>query len=60
MTLEQKFNEHFEDGRDLGREEGRDQERKETITSMIENGLDRKSTRLNSSHRCTSRMPSSA
>ena len=23
-------------------------------------GLDRKSTRLNSSHRCTSRMPSSA
>ena len=39
MTLEQKFNEHFEDGRDLGREEGRDQERKETITSMIENGF---------------------
>ena len=25
-----------------------------------ENGEDRKSTRLNSSHRCTSRMPSSA
>ena len=25
-----------------------------------ENGVDRKSTRLNSSHRCTSRMPSSA
>ena len=39
MTLEQKLNEHFENGRDLGREEGRDQERKETITSMIKNGF---------------------
>ena len=36
MTLEQKFNEHFEDGR----EDGRDQERKMAITAMIENGFD--------------------
>ena len=27
---------------------------------VLENRQDRKSTRLNSSHRCTSRMPSSA
>ena len=30
------------------------------ISYAVEKGLDRKSTRLNSSHRCTSRMPSSA
>ena len=32
------------------------------IREMVNNGkaTDRKSTRLNSSHRCTSRMPSSA
>ena len=38
---------------------------KELIQNMFEtmdhaDGVDRKSTRLNSSHRCTSRMPSSA
>ena len=30
------------------------------VVLMLVGGLDRKSTRLNSSHRCTSRMPSSA
>ena len=43
MTLEQKLNERFEDGRDLGIEqgieEGRNQERTKRITSMIENGF---------------------
>ena len=29
-------------------------------TELIREAADRKSTRLNSSHRCTSRMPSSA
>ena len=28
--------------------------------TKVDTGIDRKSTRLNSSHRCTSRMPSSA
>ena len=32
----------------------------EVLTEEPEDGVDRKSTRLNSSHRCTSRMPSSA
>ena len=32
----------------------------EPSTFGYEEGRDRKSTRLNSSHRCTSRMPSSA
>ena len=31
-----------------------------TICGLLVEALDRKSTRLNSSHRCTSRMPSSA
>ncbi len=43
MTLEQKLNERFEDGRDLGIklgiEEGINQERTKTITAMIENGF---------------------
>ena len=43
MTLEQKLNERFEDGRDLGIklgiEEGINQERTKTIISMIENGF---------------------
>ena len=30
------------------------------VTTKAKNSVDRKSTRLNSSHRCTSRMPSSA
>jgi predicted transposase/invertase (TIGR01784 family) len=38
MTLEQKFNERFEDGRT----EGREQESTETIAAMIENGFDDK------------------
>ena len=31
-----------------------------TATTLVSLCADRKSTRLNSSHRCTSRMPSSA
>ena len=37
------------------------QEHKRAVyTTLLTSGKDRKSTRLNSSHRCTSRMPSSA
>ena len=36
------------------------EEQKEVVTEEKLCALDRKSTRLNSSHRCTSRMPSSA
>ena len=51
-------------GRDIPRSELelRAKERSEEHTSELQSQMyiDRKSTRLNSSHRCTSRMPSSA
>ena len=39
---------------------GRTPEAEQMLTELKEVSRDRKSTRLNCSHRCTSRMPSSA
>ena len=38
----------------------KDPEFNKELDDLLKNYADRKSTRLNSSHRCTSRMPSSA
>ena len=54
--------EHFSGSTGYGyNDDGRDTlEKVYADTFHTEDALDRKSTRLNSSHRCTSRMPSSA
>ena len=72
MTLEYEYRQRYLEGKEEGREEGRAEGRERTIQKLHERGesissiadivelKDRKSTRLNSSHRLESRMPSSA